>query len=143
MRGNGFRKSFCTKGSQKQNQKLARPSLNPGLAALSWPGCSLCVLLGLIAVGLYSFYGTGLGQQLCRLAQGAEHQTLERPQISRSSVRISLRVDFAGSILFARSPGVWPIVLPRNASFFHCLERSPPLSPEGLLRGIWREISKI
>ena len=88
MRGNGFRKSFCTKGSQKQNQKLARPSLNPGLAALSWPGCSLCVLLGLIAVGLYRVVMALLWPTAVPLiAQGDSIRLIVR----RSSVRCSLR----------------------------------------------------
>ena len=94
MRGNGFRKSFCTKGSQKQNQKLARPSLNRGLAALSWPGCSLCVLLGLIAVGLYSCYGTALANSCAQLLAH-----LSRPAPTRNFSRSGERGVFQGPIV--------------------------------------------
>ena len=80
-------------GSQKRNQKLARPSrtlewVNPGLAALSWPGCSLCVLLGLIAVGLYRVVMALLWPTAVPLiAQGDSIRLIVR----RSSVRCSLR----------------------------------------------------
>ena len=116
MRGNGFRKSFCTKGSQKQNQKLARSSLNPGLAALSWPGCSLCVLLGLIAVGLYSCYGSGAANScaawLRGLAQGAEHQ-----QVVGSMLAAAAWILLAQSFLPARQ-AFGPSFCPETPLFF-------------------------
>ena len=102
MRGNGFRKSFCTKGSQKQNQKLARPSLNPGLAALSWHGCSLCVLLGLIAVGLYSFHG--------------ERQT-EGREVVGSMLAAATWILLAQSFLLARQ-ALAPSFCPETPLFF-------------------------
>ena len=113
MRGNGFRKSFCTKGSPKAEFQ-PKGLVTSATTESEWPGSSLAALC--TAVGLYMSFGPQLCQAtcLCGLVVQVDSSGQGGPGIEPL---IQLQILLAQSFLLARQ-ALAPSFCPETPLFF-------------------------